>query len=1024
MDDQPQAADSPTPSPVRGRGFGRGKILAARGLSKRMARKPAPKRGGRGKGRGRHKTYDDLRVQAAYERQKELRDLYSEVTSAAKPALEKLAEYSINQMIEDPTHHEEVAEFKEVQQQLDERLQRTINDANSVLSKEIAITENQRHLDLSFTENSYHDGFNYVTEDFYAGALNRTSILAELRRECVGVDIPDCRYWYVEQPDEVATSQGPHVVFRNGVEVPEPSRLPDYKTSNIRTQVRKPRTGPKRKTDDLPDGQLDSKKHTAAGSALGQGSRLGLARDDVDIKGDGALTPRPRHIGGLLSAETELDAERESNAPSPSPAEEDQSPESDQKRESVSKKDLPDLPAGASEPDAHGVRTVSKRGPKANNRIIVPPQFEFDDEDIGFRDSTNDSSRKATKTTRGKLLNKPNSRSWHLDATIAYYNVFDYEEGDLDPDIVKKHNLHPQYGFFLPDSVNESETAKDLVDGTRPIVVVTPNGSTLMASRSVRAKVMDEALECDSKKEQLACILEQFTDMTHISVDEITTEEMRDRERAIEKLATEPLEEEPSAVYTPSTEGSDWKAALIAPANISSREDEIIAADNMSSILKAAAAIDAEPVEAAVADRPQPPVSSQRASRPYDAVRDVFASHPSPTPSSSTPAPPHVVDTIGLSVLADVSETHDLFRSHVGSQIESSYTEPASMIDPRLLGGAQQGPAAAAPSNNAFLQTALNHPGQASFAHIAPAPPANADTRPQTPGARVPFTVQGNSKDNQLLPPLRPSSGRRDKAPSMEVSQGPPGPPPQHAQQQPPPAPPASVPPQEFGSPRGMLQTNTGSFYPPAPHRPFHQSYSVHEQGPMMPMSMQQGSQIPQVPHMQPLPSMQQGPPVQQGPPMSGPGPVMMHNPPTPSLTPYPALSPPMQTQPQLAPMPPQMGPSPPLPSQGPPSVALSPPAHTPRHRASIPSNGQNSGKYRKIAAAPIPHNRPWPSNGGSELRLSNYDPKGAIKDYVASEPAPRSGPTTIRGWSVNNVNKGRNRAKKEGSAEETESPK
>ena len=197
----------------------------------------------------------------------------------------------------------------------------------------------------------------------------------------------------------------------------------------------------------------------------------------------------------------------------------------------------------------------------------------------------------------------------------------------------------------------------------------------------------------------------------------------------------------------------------------------------------------------------------------------------------------------------------------------------------------------------------------------------------------------------------------------------------------------------------------------------------------------------------------------QAGAPVPGP-PLMIHGhppPPPPAVQPapppmdhhYTIMSPTMQGPAQLAPMP-RMGPSPPLPPVGTPGMPGSPSGHS-RHRGSISSNGQGppalqlqgqgqgagpgpgqnqdrnqkEGKYRKIAAAPIPHNRPWPPNGGSELRLSSYDPKGSIKDYKASEPPPRSGPTTIRGWSVNNVNKSRNRNKKEGSAEDNrESPK
>lgn len=102
--------------------------------------------GGRGKGRGRHKTYDDARVQAAYERQKELRELYSEVASAVKPALEKVADYNINQMIEDPHAHEDVEEFHIIQKQLDDRLAATIASVRGVSEQRRATTNTQFNL--------------------------------------------------------------------------------------------------------------------------------------------------------------------------------------------------------------------------------------------------------------------------------------------------------------------------------------------------------------------------------------------------------------------------------------------------------------------------------------------------------------------------------------------------------------------------------------------------------------------------------------------------------------------------------------------------------------------------------------------------------------------------------------------------------------------------------------------------------------------------------------------------------------
>ncbi|KAK7987577.1 hypothetical protein PG989_007892 [Apiospora arundinis] len=88
------------------------------------------------------------------------------------------------------------------------------------------------------------------------------------------------------------------------------------------------------------------------------------------------------------------------------------------------------------------------------------------------------------------------------------------------------------------------------------------------------------------------------------------------------------------------------------------------------------------------------------------------------------------------------------------------------------------------------------------------------------------------------------------------------------------------------------------------------------------------------------------------------------------------------------------MGPSPPIPPSASPPLS----ANGRQRNSSTSSNGQNAGKYRKIAAAPMAHSRPWVQNGGSELRLSNYDPKGSIKDYTANEPPPSQWPNNDPG--------------------------
>lgn len=796
--------------------------------------------------------------------------------------------------------------------------------------------------------------------------------------------MPDTTYTFVEKPDEVLKEQGTWVVFRDGIEVPYPHLLEENKKAAVaKAQVGKGKPPTKRRAEDQPDSQPDSKRSTGSS---------GVTRLD---NGDETSTPQPRHIKGLLSAEAGTEKEAESNAASPSPESE---PKTGAPR---GRKDLPDLPNGASEPDRWGVRTVLRRGPRANNRLILPPLFTFADGEIGFRDSTNDSSKKATRGTRGRFLDSPNSRNFHIDRTIVTYDCLDYEDDALDSDLVQKHNVHPKYGLFLPDSRNESESPGTPVSGSNPIVITTPCGATLHASRSVRGYNMDATLREDARKDRLSLVLAQYCKETGIESDEISTDEIRERERQRNVAAQPPA----------TSEGADEQPVDKDLPTVDAEVDGPVAKENMSRLLNAALSVENE--------RPNYPPSSQRLSRPYDAVRDVFTNaEPTPPP----PMLPMEIDTFNLSFLADVSEQFSLQREvqfdptldhrlepqidyrpdfplehHPNIQYEyrheympdqrlSHYIEhridqpelPSmgdSMIDPRLLGPSNP----IHPPPNAFLQTALNPPP--TLAHIVPAPSQGIEPPTQTSVGRVPFTNQGSGKPSPVLPPLRPS--RREKVIDSTHP-----PPPTLVQQAP-----------DFGPTLGMMQTNSGSFFPPAPARPYHQGYTIVEQNPMMaaPFGISNGNMVSSQHHM---------------------GPSHRHS--------YQPPSPTMSSHAQFAAMPMHM-------SHG---SSVSPPGSSmglrsptgpsgSRHRASISSgsNGLNNAKYRKIAAAPIPHNRPWQQSGGAELRLAHYDHKEAIKDYRANEPPPRTGPTTIRGWNVNNGSKGRKGLKKEDS-EEKDSPR
>ncbi|KAI1824448.1 hypothetical protein F4861DRAFT_506378 [Xylaria intraflava] len=967
-----QMAGSLVPSPAKGKG-NKPKKTTGRGVSKRKG-----KRGGNGKGRGKSKVYEDPRLQAAYDRQKILRNLFSEVASVMKPVLDHLAAESIKTLIENPTSYKDVPEYDVVKRQLDEHLQEATSAANREFTVGAAIATREYQLHTAVTEKKFQDGLDLASEDFYDASLNRAIILAQQQRDGTDADVPDATYTYVEKPNDVVDEQGVWVLIRDGVEVPYPSLLEENKKSaTAKAQANKGRSAAKRKAEDQPDSQPNAKKSA---------DLSGSAKPD---NGDESATPQPRHIKGLLSAEAEPEGELESNAASPSP---DSGPKTGPSR---GKKAVPAIPDGASEPDKWGVRVVTRKGQKANNRIMVPRSFTSNDSQIGIRSSAN---KKAMSGARGKS-NNSNAANFHVDRTIANYDCLTYEDGALDPELIEKHGMHPKYGLFLPGSCNELEPPKPYVSGSNSIVVTTPNGATLHASRSVKKRKMDDILHRDAKRIKLAALLKQYCEETGITSEEITTEELRERDRQRQVAEESPARREDEE--RPVKEERD------------SRETRT--KENISQILNAAWRLNV----------PQPsyPVSNQRQSRPYDAVRDVFTTTSAATAEPvSQPSLPAEVDTSRLSFLADVCGQVSLQREapsepSLDHRLQSEYRPESqlghhannqfgygpeyvpdhhrpvhhlehrleqadlpslgdSMIDPRLRGPANPIPP---PPPNSFLQTALNP--TPAFAHIAPAPAQGVEPSTQASIGRNPFTTQGNGKGDHILPPLRPS---REQAMDPTNPQLP------LVQQAP-----------EFG-PLGMTQSNSGIFFPPPPARPYHQPYTLPEQAPMMATPFT----APGANMTSPQPSIPQ---------------VSLHRP---SFHP---VSPPMpaHAHAHVGVMPMNMQHGPPV---SPPGLTVGPRSPTAppggRHRPSISSgsNGAGNGKYRRIAAAPIPHNRPWPGNGGAELRLAHYDHKESIKDYSAIEPPPRTGPTTIRGWSVNNVSKGRKSLKKEDS-DEKDSP-
>jgi hypothetical protein len=771
--------------------------------------------------------------------------------------------------------------------------------------------------------------------------------------------LPDTSYQYKYITEEQMESQATYVEFVNGVEVPFPKK----KFSELQdpSYTLPPKDYSKRKADGDPDGQPSPK--------------IAARSKDDDVP------EMPRHAGGLLSAVEDVETQADAGENAQASAAAAEAVEIDDVEEING---LP-IPRFTGQADEYGFRVTNKRPTKEdipNNRILAPPSIVWDDDEIGFRDSTNNPQKGATKARRRMYLSQPNSNVMHYDRRVWGWDSSKVDEDDMDQDLVRKHNVHPRLGFFLPNSVNDSEPLKPLTSGNRPIVFVGPSGQVLHSSRSIWGARLDDGTDELERKAAIGLAVQTFRSDEDIAEEDIEpSPELRDEHRRAVLLERDI---DPDAVFiVQESEDED-----LGP----TQEEITTFTQDMVQILEAASVLEYEQ------DAMPPPRApkSQTQSRPYDAIRDVFTGSSPPRPSPSPPMQEPPVDSYPLLYLAEVAEgqprgLEPLYNPSAPPQAEFS------MLDPQLFSHASnnsdagmsrdfgpppdeyarsneyqpppeyghqppwsQPPPPPPPDHmqlehiprdhvqssdsmrsNDFLRTALNPP-PTNFPPMVTAP---------SPPPRVPFTNTGASRGS--LPALRPVRTLLEdpQAPLPPDSQDP-----------------------NLQRP-GMVVSNSGAYYPPAPNRPFHNGYSHPEQ--------------------QPLPGIQAPPP---GPPS------MQAQPPMQSAQlppPYPTLSPPPY-HPSLPPIPPPIGQGQPPPLM-PQSMSPSTP---PRGRPG--SSSAASSKYRKLEPAPTPPHRTGYPGNGQELRTVQFDYREAIKDYTPVEAPPRHGPTHIRGWTHNNLKKAR----------------
>lgn len=157
------ANDSPAREPTtrgrggRGRGRGgRGRGNARGGTSSAALTKTTTAKAGRGGSRrGRAKNFSDSRVQAAYERQRHIKHTYQAVAQSIKPALQELAERSIEKLLQDPDAYKNAQEFRPIVDHLDHQLQHKLAEYDRRLENDLNLAEHLHHADNYVAEQEF-----------------------------------------------------------------------------------------------------------------------------------------------------------------------------------------------------------------------------------------------------------------------------------------------------------------------------------------------------------------------------------------------------------------------------------------------------------------------------------------------------------------------------------------------------------------------------------------------------------------------------------------------------------------------------------------------------------------------------------------------------------------------------------------------------------------------------------------------------------------------------------------------------
>ncbi|KAF5017847.1 hypothetical protein F66182_10195, partial [Fusarium sp. NRRL 66182] len=646
----------------RGRGGGRGGSTAA------LSKTAATKAGRGGSRRGRAKNFSDSRVQAAYERQRHLKANYQAIAHALKPALQELAERTIDDALQNPAKYKHAQEFLPVLEQLQDNLDSKLAELDRRLERDIELADHLYQADNYVAEQEYKNGIDEIEEQFFEGQENRMRILNSLYDKDLPVDIVDDQYEYKIITDEHFDNEfGIYECYKDGVLVPYPSRVPGtpmwqkardndaaavaavttVAAAPVKTRGRG-RGANKRRAQEQPEGQPTPKKNTRSNPEEPAGSPSHAA---------------PAPAKGLLASAAEAEA-----TPEGTPAESDSTPASPEppafangitpaavaRAQSLrlpARERSPPLPKNISDPDEYGFRIYNQRPSLRekgiNSRLFVPRPFEFQKWEIGFKDSMNDSSKGHTHAKRGKYLDTPNSNGLHIDHWCNGYDYSTTKPEDFDKQLVKKYGVHPRYGVILRDApVVEAEKTPHVMPGKPVVYIANPSGRVFHASRSFLKTTNHLRSEDNPWRAKVGASMRRFCKLSEVDPDEVSVSEyVRPEEELRAKslgTATRELEARPVVSREPSEpEEPEFEEQEDEQQDAAAPQPEA-GFDDLSVLALASAFLEASELSKAPKPAPKP--------ARYDAIRDVF------TDSKPAPAPnPETSSSTGLNMLAALS---------------------------------------------------------------------------------------------------------------------------------------------------------------------------------------------------------------------------------------------------------------------------------------------------------------------------------------------------------------------------------